>query len=31
VRAGEAKKIGVNVVLLLLAVFVAIVWFAGLA
>ncbi|MDQ1547006.1 MAG: hypothetical protein QOH69_1910 [Actinomycetota bacterium] len=31
VRAGEAKKIGVNVVLLPLAVFVAVVWFAGLA
>jgi len=29
--AGEGRKIGANVVLLLLAVFVAIVWFAGLA
>jgi hypothetical protein len=31
VRVGEGKKVGVNVVLLLLAGFVAIAWFAGLA
>ncbi len=30
-RASEGNKIGANVVLLLLAVFVAIVWFAGIA